>query len=386
MTFDPAWRPTPQVVLPHEPEWAEGDRRARIIEREIAKVEAERIRETVREAFAAEDAPEPTNNTDRTANELRPTTFDQVIGQAATVKLLRRVVDSAWDNRRALDHILFVGPSGTGKSTLANVIGNEMGVDVFQVEAPVSADTLLSLREVMRDGDILFIDEIHQQAIMERRGRQAALQPEGFYHVMEDRVIPTQNGMLPFPAITVIGATTDEGMLPDAFVNRFPLQPRLEGYTESELRRIAHANAHTLGILLTPPAAEVFAGASRGVPRQINNYVKNAEALTSNGVVTRANAVEVVEDLNGATLDGLTADMVAMLRFLYTRCKRVNGNGDVKYQASVNTIATAIGKSRDSKAIALRVEPYLIERGYVQVTHGGRMLTPEGIERAAALP
>jgi Holliday junction DNA helicase RuvB len=151
-----------------------------------------------------------------------------MIGQDRTKALMRRVIDATLKRRQPLDHVLFVGPSGTGKSTLANVIANELGVDCYQVEAPVSHDTLLALREVMRDGDVLFIDEIHQQAIMERRGRSVSTQPEVLYHVLEDRTIVTETGVLPFPAITVIGATTDEGMLPDAFVNRFPLRPALE--------------------------------------------------------------------------------------------------------------------------------------------------------------
>jgi Holliday junction resolvasome RuvABC ATP-dependent DNA helicase subunit len=93
-----------------------------------------------------------------------------------------------------------------------------------------------------------------------------------------------------------------------------------------------------------------------------------------------------VLDVNGITTDGLTADMQAMLTFLYTRARRQNKRtGEVTHQASVNTIATAIGKSRDSKAIAIRVEPYLIEKGYVQVTHGGRILTDRGCARAERL-
>jgi Holliday junction resolvasome RuvABC ATP-dependent DNA helicase subunit len=137
-------------------------------------------------------------------------------------------------------------------------------------------DTLLDLREVMRDGDILRIEEIHQQAVMERRGKSSATQPEVLYALMEDRTITTGVGVLPYPHITIIGTTTDEGMLPDAFLNRFALRPHLEPYD------------------------------------------------------------------------------------------------------------TAIGKSRDSKAISLRVEPYLIEQGFIQIGQG-RVLTEAGINRAEEL-
>jgi Holliday junction resolvasome RuvABC ATP-dependent DNA helicase subunit len=113
--------------------------------------------------------------------------------------------------------------------------------------------------------------------------------------------------------------------------------------------------------------------------------VKNALVLTALGeLCNRAIALEVL-DANGITEDGLIADMQAMLTFLYTRARQTNAAGEVTFQASVNTIATAIGKARDSKAIALRVEPYLIEKGYVQVGHGGRRLTDLGIVRAEQL-
>jgi Holliday junction resolvasome RuvABC ATP-dependent DNA helicase subunit len=113
--------------------------------------------------------------------------------------------------------------------------------------------------------------------------------------------------------------------------------------------------------------------------------MRNAASLTT-GVVKRELALEVVQDLNGMTLDGLTADMQNVLTFLYTRAQHVRqGDGRVTYQASVGTIATAIGKSRDQKAIQLRIEPFLIERGYLQVGHGGRSLTDEGIHRARQL-
>lgn len=336
-----------------------------------------------REAATAPAAPQPTQA--RSSNELRPARFRDVIGQDRAKALLSRIVEATLIKRESLDHMLLVGPSGTGKTTFAHIIGNEMGVDVYQIEAPVSLDTLLQLRDVMMDGDILLLDEVHQQAIAERRGKSSATQPEVLFSLMEDRTIPTQHGLLAYPKITLIGATTDEGLLPDAFVNRFPLRPTLAPYSTRELAQIARSNARALDVKLSPQAALAFARASRGVPRQINNYVRNGAMLSSSGIVNIADAREVVRDLNATTDDGLTADMKGMLVFLYKRGKRTNAAGDVTYQASVGTIATGIGKSRDVKAVQLRIEPYLIERGYVQVTHGGRVLTDEGIQRAQEL-
>jgi Holliday junction DNA helicase RuvB len=325
----------------------------------------------------------PASTDERSGNALRPRTFREVVGQRRVKTVLERVVAGAHRSGR-LHHMLFVGPSGTGKTTMAHVMAHELDATVYQLEAPVSADTLFELAQVMQDGDILFLDEIHQQAVGDRRGRQSATQPEVLFSVMEDFTLPTGEGVMQFPRITVVGATTDEGALPDAFVNRFPLRPRFEPYTEDDMTQIAMRSAHTLGMKISREAARMFARASRQVPREVNNYVVNAHALDPFDCNAELASV-VLDDLMGVTPDGLTADMQSMLTFLLTRAKRTTGSGETRYQASVNSIATAIGKSRDMKAVQLRVEPWLIQCGYVQVLHGGRALTEAGIRRAIEL-
>lgn len=356
------------------------------LEQEVAKLDAQiAAQQAAREAHSDVTAIRPTDADQRSRNLMRPRTLDGVIGQATAKTLMKAAITRALFRHDPLDHVLLVGPSGTGKSTFSHVVANEMGVAVYEVEAPVSFDTLMQLRAVMRDGDILKIEEIHQQGIMERRGRSAATQPEVLYAVMEDRTIPTESGVLPFPRITVIGTTTDEGLLPDAFLNRFPLRPRLQSYSEDELVLMAARNAHTLGLEVRRNAARLIAAASRHVPREVNNLVKNCALFVDDDEVIDRACVREVLRINGTTEDGLTGDMQAMLRFLLTRGRRQLADGTVRYQASVNTIATGIGKSRDSKAIALRVEPFLIAQGYVQVAHGGRTLTDQGVERAREL-
>lgn len=337
------------------------------------------------EATPTGAAPKPLNHDERTRNPLRPHSLKDMIGQERMRALLRRFIDASRARNTPLDHMLLVGPSGYGKTTVANAVANELGVTVYAVEAPISHETLLALREVMRDRDILFIDEIHQQAIMERRGKSSSTQPEVLFSVMEDRTLVSGSGVLPFPAITIIGATTDEGMLPDPFVNRFPIRPNFERYATDDLAQMAFWNGRTLSLDLTLDACTIFAEASRGVPRQINNYVKNAASLVSGTDVGTDLAEEVVIDLNRTTLDGLTLDQQKTLTFLYDKCERQRGDGEIVYQASVSSIATAIGKSRDTKAVQLRVEPWLIEQGYLQVGHGGRRLTDAGIRRAVLL-
>jgi len=334
---------------------------------------------------AATVAPQPVTPNGRSKNPMRPSTFDEVIGQERAVKMMRRMVDAARRQGR-MDHVLLIGAAGTGKTTFANVIANELDVDCYQISAPVSLDTLLELREIMADGDMLFIDEIHMQAIQERRGKSASTEPEVFLQLLEDQVVATPQGMLDYPNITIVGATTDEGMLPDPFIARFPLRPRLERYERDDLGMMAVWNAYKLGLRITIEAADMFAKAARYTPREVNNYMKNAASLVDDtGIVDEKIAEEVLFDLNGVTEDGLTPDQQGMLTFLYRRARRETKAGDVTYQASISTIATAIGKSRDSKAIQLRVEPYLIDCGFLQVGHGGRILTDAGIERARLL-
>lgn len=325
---------------------------------------------------------QPVSASQRSANELRPSTLDEMVGQERLKPLLRRIIDIATTSERPLDHMLLVGQSGTGKSTVANVVANELGEDVYQIDAPVSHDMLVTLAEKMRDGNVLYIDEIHRQVAGDRRGVTAAVQPEIFYHILEDRRLVTSFGVIPFPEVTVIGATTDAGLLPEPFLARFPLQPRLDRYTEEEMAELAKRNTQALGHTIDDDAALVFGAASRSNPRQVNTYVRNARTLAA-AHITADLAREIVVELNNTTLDGLTVDMAGMLRFLLLSARK-KGDG-VVYQASVGNIATYIGKSRDTKAVQLYVEPELIRRGLVQVSHGGRMLTDAGIQRAKEL-
>jgi Holliday junction DNA helicase RuvB len=319
----------------------------------------------------------------RSANELRPATFDQMVGQDRLKRLLRRIVTQSQTSGRPLDHLLLVGQSGTGKTTLAQVTAHELGATVYQTKAPVTHAVLDAARVTLHDGDVLIVDEIHQQVVGDRRGISQAADPEDFYHVMEDRRLPTEGGMVEFPAITLIGCTTDSGLLPEAFLNRFPLSLTLDPYNWGDMATLAVANARQLGLFPYPDGAVVLALASRRNPRQLNTYVRNVTALGYDDLTDVA-AREVVIELNGNTPDGLTPDMQRMLKCLL-KSRRENQKGNVVYQASVNTIATATGHGRDTKAIALFVEPYLIAEGLVTVTHGGRQLTDAGIKRAQEL-
>lgn len=379
----------PPQLDPHQHDAAAARRRVHELREERSGINS-RIRSLGREEAdakaAKEAAPQPVGKENSSKNRLRPTRFAEVVGQDQAKAAMQRVISTALTRNEALDHALLLGPAGTGKTTFANVIANELGRRLFQVAAPVSLETLLALREVMEDSDILFVDEIHMQAVMERRGKEAMSSPEVFLTLLEDGVLMTAEGMVPFPAITVIGATTDPGRLPDPFLDRFPLEPRLEDYSQRELAVIAERNSRALSLTLMPGVADLFAGAARFTPRLVNNYLRNAGSLAPpDGYIPLLVAEEVLA-MNHTTPDGLSREMQATLRFLYSRCRRERAkDGEVTYSASINTIATAIGLSRDTRAVQLRVEPYLIRQGFLQVGSGGRSLTPMGIARALEL-
>lgn len=359
--------------------------------------ERSRVRQELFARLAPTTASEPTSSRNhgtvvtlkpltfeqRSGNELRPARFADMIGQDRLRKLMARVVRHARETGCPLDHLMLSGQAGTGKTTFGQVVAHETGRTVYQVKAPVTHGVLLAIQRTCADGDVVIVDEIHQQVSGDRRGVTQAADPEDFYHVMEDRRLPTEGGMLPFPAVTFIGCTTDEGLLPEAFLRRFPLKLTLDPYTPSQMAQLATVSAAQLGVSINIPAASMLGLASRRNPSVLNTYLRNAASLGYRAIDTNV-AREVIVELNGNTLDGLTPDMQRMLRFLLTNPKRYAG-GRVSYQASVNTIATALGRSRDTKAVSLYVEPFLISEGFVTVQHGGRTLTELGIERARQL-
>ena len=319
-----------------------------------------------------------------TGNELRPGTLADLVGQDELKPLLARLIDNARRLNRPLGHVLLIGGPGTGKTTLAMVIARELGRNCFVLKPPIDMGTLEALRETAKDGDIVFCDEIHQQVHGDRRGITQACDPENLYQVLEDCLLMSPTGPLIFPRLCWVGGTTDAGLLPQALIDRFPIQPHLAPYTEAQMVTIATRNLDALGLDYSTPVPAIFAKASRLTPRQLNSYVKTARDLVGQYVRVE-DAHDVIVNLGGTTLDGLTSDMQRMLTFLWSSCRKESANGRVTYSASVNTIATATGHGRDTKFIALMVENYLIQRGFVSVQHGGRTLTESGICRAKEL-
>jgi holliday junction DNA helicase RuvB len=331
--------------------------------------ELERARAALTTVHARKPKLQPLDFSQRSACEFRPSSFRELVGQERLKALLARIVANAEECGRPLDHMLLLGSSGLGKTTLAQVIAQEIGRPCFQLKAPVAIEHLKELARVAADGDIVIVDEIHEQAKGE---------PEALYHALEDQVIVSRRGVLPFPALTFIGCTTDAGRLPEAFLGRFPLALQLDPYTDADMLRIVKLNARKLGVVISAEAAQVFAWASRANPRVAGGYVKNARALAA-GEITQELAVEVVELVCQTSLDGLTRAQQTVLTALLD-AERVTGKGESVYKASVASLATAC--ECDVASVVRHVEPYLIRRGLVTIAPGGRALTAAGVERA----
>ena len=313
-------------------------------------------------------------------NKLRPADLADFQGQDRAKRKIEKYMHAAKINDEPMLHVLLTAKAGQGKTTLASIIGNTLGVDVFWEGAPIHRERLLELSQEMQDGDVLMIDEIHLQA----KGGNASTSPEMLYHVMEDFKIVTLNqGLIDFPRVTVIGATTDEGLLKPSFKERFPIKILFEDYTDDELAMIAALNAKQLDTGLADEAAMIFASASLGIPREVNNFMHQASviarALHADQIDTDL-AMEVLDD-DGRATDGLKRDMVKYLNCLWERRRWSEPKEDWTVKASLATMAHAVGRARDKATIEHDIEPILITRGYIDIVPGGRILTPKGMRR-----
>jgi Holliday junction DNA helicase RuvB len=313
---------------------------------------------------------QPVSFSERSANEFRPSSFAQMVGQERLKALLARMITCAIESGRPLEHALLVGAAGVGKTTLAQVIAQELGRPVYMLGAPIDVATLSELARV-EAGSVVIVDEVHLQAS----------DPEPMYSILEDCRLVLKGGVKPFPALTWIGCTTDAGKLPAPFLARWPLHLRLDAYTDADLVQIAQLNARQLGVRLSKAAANIFAWSSRGNPRQINAYVRSARALAA-GDISQELAVEVIETVCETTLDGLTRTMRDVLLTLLD-AERTDSKGEMQHKASLLTLATAA--EVDQRTITQQVEPWLVRAGLVVIAPGGRALTAAGIVRARAL-
>lgn len=299
---------------------------------------------------------------------LRPKVLDEYIGQEKARSQLEIFINAARGRSEALDHVLLFGPPGLGKTTLANIIAREMGVNMRQTSGPVleRAGDLAALLTNLEPNDILFIDEIH---------RLSPVVEEILYPAMEDYRLDIMIGegpaarsvKLDLAPFTLVGATTRAGMLTNPLRDRFGIVSRLEFYTNEELGRIVSRSAGLLELEMTDTGAAEIAKRSRGTPRIANRLlrrVRDYAQVKSDGKVS--------EDIADAALQMLDVDKLGfdvMDRKLLQAVLEKFGGGPV----GLDNLAAAIGEERDTIEDVL--EPYLIQQGYLMRTPRGRVAT-----------
>jgi len=313
----------------------------------------------------------PTRQADDADAALRPKTLADFVGQQAARENLRVFIAAAKARGEALDHVLFFGPPGLGKTTLAQIIAREMGVGFRATSGPVivKAGDLAALLTNLEEGDVLFIDEIH---------RLPPAVEEVLYPAMEDRALDLMIGEGPsarsvrieLPRFTLVGATTRQGLLTTPLRDRFGIPVRLNFYSVDELERVVTRAAGLLGLGIAPDGAREIAARSRGTPRiagRLLRRVRDFDDVAGLAVVDAGLADRALTRLEG---DALGLD--AMDRRYLTMIADVYRGGPV----GVETLAAGLSEPRDT--IEEVIEPYLIQLGLIARTARGRCLNALG--------
>jgi Holliday junction DNA helicase RuvB len=310
---------------------------------------------------------------------LRPQRLAEFIGQPKIKESLRIYIDAALARREPLDHTLFFGPPGLGKTTLAELIARELGVNIRTSSGPAleKPGDLVSTLTNMRSGDILFIDEIH---------RLRPIIEEFLYPAMEDYKIDirlsdgpkAQTITMPIEPFTLIGATTRLGMLTPPMRARFGIEQRLNFYPAEDLELIVRRTADVMKVQIDSDGADEIARRARGTPRVANRLlrrVRDYAQVKGNGIITKVIANQALQllDVDTFGLDDMDS------RIITTIIEKFDGG-----PVGLNTIGAAIGE--DANTIEEVYEPFLVQHGFLQRTPRGRVATPQAYRHFGFTP
>lgn len=317
-------------------------------------------------------SPDRGEGDERADQSLRPTRFDEFVGQARVVENLQTWIRAALAAGRSLDHVLFTGPPGLGKTTLANLVAGALGARLVTTSGPVieRPNDLAGQLTKLGEGDVLFVDEIH---------RLRTHVEEYLYSAMEDFKIdvPIDEGpyarsvSLKLKRFTLIGATTRAGLLSKPFRDRFGIQERLLTYEHEELVAIVERSARVLEVAIDRPAADLVAARSRGTPRVANRYLSRLRDVAVASGARRIDAQIAARGLHMLGVDDHGLD--DMDRRILEVLAQAPGQ-------AVGLKTLAIATSEEDSTIEDVYEPYLIRRGFVRKTARGRVLGPRGYE------
>ena len=324
-------------------------------------------------------APKPTAEDLELEEVLRPRSFEQFVGQDTVVANLRLFIEAAVGRKESLDHLLLFGPPGLGKTTLAHIVANELGVELRSTSGPVleRPGDLAGLLTGIGETDVLFIDEVHRLSPVVEEYLYGAM--EDFrLDILIDRGPGARSVKLNLNRFTLIGATTRAGMLTSALRARFGLTTRLDFYSSEELAGIIRRSARVLDVALDPEGGAELASRSRGTPRIANRLLRRARDVAqvrADGVITRQVAEETLE-LLGVDDRGLD-DMDR--RLMLTLIEKFDGG-----PVGLGSLAVAIGE--EGETLEVVHEPYLIMEGFLHRTPRGRVATPAAFEHFGKAP